>query len=191
MSTQINPKTAKYTQELKKVKDPVIVYNSESKEVPDRVKGLKKHGMSRTRFYRVWAGARSRGMQKGHNWLCYRHVTFQNEWHDFRVFKDDMYESYNIAVAIYGEDNTQLDRIDRNKGYCKENTRWVCAQENLRNRYSTLYVGDETLIDVCLSKGLHYGTVFSRLKNGWSIERALSTIPLERYRRNTSKNKTV
>lgn len=37
-------------------------------------------------------------------------------------------------VALYGEHNTTIDRIDCNKGYYKDNIRWATYEEQIQNR---------------------------------------------------------
>lgn len=54
---------------------------------------------------------------------------------------EDMLESYELHVKEYGAFNTQIDRIDNNQGYSKENCRWVTIRENLDNRTSYAAVG--------------------------------------------------
>jgi hypothetical protein len=38
------------------------------------------------------------------------------------------------------EESLQLDRIDNDKGYCKENCRWVTCKENCNNRRTNIKV---------------------------------------------------
>lgn len=90
----------------------------------------KKHGMHGTKVYNAWREMKKRCYQK-----TYQHydryggrgITVCEEWReDFLSFYKDM-----------GEPPTpehQLDRIDNNGNYNKENCRWVTRQENCRNR---------------------------------------------------------
>lgn len=57
-------------------------------------------------------------------------------WNDYDSFKRDMWESYYSHIKQFWANNTQIDRIDNNWNYCKENCRWVTAKENSRNRSS-------------------------------------------------------
>lgn len=54
----------------------------------------------------------------------------------FQEFYDDMIDEYIEHWNKYWFDRkwTQLDRIDNNWHYCKENCRWVTAKENVNNR---------------------------------------------------------
>lgn len=47
-------------------------------------------------------------------------------WYDFSLFVADM--------GLRPAENLQLDRIDNNEGYSKENCRWVTAAENNKNK---------------------------------------------------------
>ena len=53
-------------------------------------------------------------------------------WNSFQEFYDDMVDEYIEHWNEYWFDKkwTQLDRIDNNWHYCKENCRWVTAKEN-------------------------------------------------------------
>jgi hypothetical protein len=48
------------------------------------------------------------------------------------TFKKDMFPKYKIGL--------QIDRIDNNKGYEKDNCRWVTPKENARNRRNNTWV---------------------------------------------------
>jgi hypothetical protein len=62
-------------------------------------------------------------------------------WYDYEEFKKDMWNSYlGHRASNPGVRNTQLDRIDNDDHYYKENCRWVTAKENARNRKSNVVV---------------------------------------------------
>lgn len=54
-----------------------------------------------------------------------RGITYDKKWEDFREFYKDMGKRPL---------NTTLDRIDVDKGYCKENCRWATKEEQQRNQ---------------------------------------------------------
>ena len=77
-----------------------------------------------------------------------------------------------------GSDYT-LDRVDNNKGYIRGNLRWASPKTQTRNRRNTLlvdYQGETCLLlDVAAIVGLSYNTVTSRIRRGWSVEKAITT----------------
>lgn len=76
------------------------------------------HGMSKERIYMLWSAMLSRtrygGRYKNH---AGRGISVCQSWLDFENFYEDMGENY--------KDGLELDRIDVNGDYCKENCRWV------------------------------------------------------------------
>ena len=73
----------------------------------------------------------------------------------------------------------EIDRIDNDGGYSKENCRWATRSENDRNRRSTRWVeyhGERRkLADLIDEKGIKETTVHSRIRMGWTIERIFNT----------------
>lgn len=71
-----------------------------------------------------------------------------------------------------------LDRIDNSSDYAPGNVRWVLPKEQARNRRNNrmIHLGgvSMTLAEACESRGLDRRTVGSRLKRGWTIDRAFS-----------------
>jgi hypothetical protein len=89
-----------------------------------------KHGMRYTKFYQVWIGMRQRcNNPKSKFYFNYvgRDISVCNEWNEsFENFHNDMFNKY--------EDGLELDRIDNDGNYCKENCRFVTRQINTSNR---------------------------------------------------------
>jgi hypothetical protein len=92
-------------------------------------KSKKTHGMSRTRFYKIWKGMRVRCYNK--NAKEYRNyggrgITICKEWNNFENFKRDMFVSYRYPLTI--------ERIDNNGNYCKDNCKWITILEQSKNK---------------------------------------------------------
>lgn len=107
-----------------------------------------KHGFAITNkvdaFYTLYWGIRGRCERKSQaEYKNYWGRGIKCLWRTFEEFKNDMYESYLEHVKIYWRENTQIDRLDNNWHYCKENCKRATRQEQINNKCNTLY----TIID--------------------------------------------
>lgn len=72
-----------------------------------------------------------------------------------------------------------IERIDNSKGYEPGNVKWATRKEQLRNtrrtRMITFRGKTQCLMDWSIELGKNYWTLLYRLRNGWSIERCLTT----------------
>lgn len=87
--------------------------------------------MSRTIEYACWRALKNRCLNpKNAQYKDYgaRGITVCLRWMDFVNFFEDMGKR---------PPNSEIDRIDNDKGYCKENCHWTTKKQNARNRRST------------------------------------------------------
>lgn len=140
----------------------------------------KPHGMSETPFFNVWSGMLKRCRLKSRaDWKNYggRGIKVAVEWEDFLTFKKDMFDSFKRHKKKFS--STLLDRVDNDKGYSKENCRWVTSKESSLNRRAThwiVYGGKKkSMTEWALLIGIKPTTLLDRLKGGWSKKRALTT----------------
>jgi hypothetical protein len=131
------------------------------------------HASALTKTYVAWRHMRSRCSSPQHpQYANYggRGITVCPEWASYTVFLRDMGE----APA-----GMTLDRINNDRGYSKDNCRWATYVTQNRNTRSTrrFTFSGETLCQREWEErlGLSRGALSHRLKNGWSIELALST----------------
>jgi hypothetical protein len=87
-----------------------------------------RHGLSRTRTYRVWQGIKQRCFNpqaKHYSYYGGRGITVCERWLIFENFYADMGDP---------PPGLSLDRIDNNGNYEPGNCRWATAAEQLANR---------------------------------------------------------
>lgn len=145
----------------------------------------KIHGMSRTRFYRIWNCMLTRcNYPQNNNYLYYGAKGIKVLWKSFNNFKEDMYASYLLHISLHGEKNTTIERINGNGYYSKQNCRWATLREQNRNRKNNRYLKDnkEKLCfnDMALKYNIKATTLQSRLSRGWPLKTAL-IIPIYMY----------
>lgn len=77
-----------------------------------------------------------------------------------------------------------LDRIDNDGPYSPENCRWADAHTQYTNRRQTVWLefNGETLCrkDWARRTGLDEATIAQRISRGWSVEKALTTKPMNK-----------
>lgn len=82
-----------------------------------------------TLTYQTWSGIKNRcspkAREKDKKYYFDRGIGYTHRWDKFENFLEDM----GIKP-----DGLEIDRIDGNKGYCKENCRWTTKSINNRNR---------------------------------------------------------
>jgi hypothetical protein len=100
----------------------------------------------------------------------------------------DRWEKFDNFLADMGErpPHSSLDRIDVDGNYEPSNCRWASHIEQCRNMRKTRVVNINgravSLAEAIELAGLSSSLVRSRLRYGWTIERAVAT-PSQRYRR--------
>lgn len=100
-----------------------------------------------------------------------RGIVVDEQWMKFENFLKDMGES---SIEKY-----MIDRIDNNKGYYKENCRWVTSRQSARNRRSNHLITHngkiQCLKDWSEETGISEQVIIWRLNNSWSIKKTLTT----------------
>lgn len=87
-------------------------------------KAKTKHGMCGTRVYHVWASMKQRCDDIEDDRYGGRGIGYCEEWIEFESFYADMGEPGK---------NEDIDRINNEMGYSKENCRWTTRQINSEN----------------------------------------------------------
>jgi hypothetical protein len=142
-------------------------------------KRLTIHGQTAGGFnsktYRVWANMVTRCTNpKASNFAYYggRGIALCDEWRSFGQFLRDMGEC---------PERGSIDRIDNSGPYSKANCRWATKVEqanNKRNNRRLVIGGDAmTMSEAARRYGIPVGTIWSRLKLGWTDERAATMPP--------------
>lgn len=149
------------------------------------------HGMTNTHFYQAWQNMKARCFNSNAPYAINyseRGITLEDKrWLDFQHFHEDMYESYLQHFKEHKGDTT-LDRTDVNKGYCKSNCHWATHQQQDNNKTCTHWVSfngkTQSISDWAKELKISYEVLLSRIKRGWSIEKAMTTKTLTKKEQN-------
>jgi len=95
----------------------------------------KTHGLIKTKAYQSWQAMKNRCLNKNNkffkNWGG-RGITICNKWlESFENFFEDMGDRPK---------GMSLERIDNNKGYYKDNCKWIPKENQSKNRRGNIYL---------------------------------------------------
>jgi hypothetical protein len=90
----------------------------------------------------------------------------------------ESFENFYVDMGDCPEGMT-LDRKNNDGNYCKENCRWATKIEQMNNKRSNVwkeYKGErKTVAQWARSLDIHEGTLRTRFRSGWSVDRAFNT----------------
>lgn len=137
---------------------------------------ITTHGQSRSPLYRVWIAMVRRCHCPNDNGFQYyggRGIEVCKEW---RESVEQFFADMGPRPA-----GSSIDRINNDGHYEPGNCRWATTKEQSRNRrnnrFLTIRGRTLTIADWVSESGVDRGTVFFRLKRGWSAESAVFTPP--------------
>jgi len=139
-----------------------------------RQQGLKnkKHGYRNHILYKTWTGMIRRcSSPKDQGYKNYggRGIKVDSSWLSIDNFIEDMFPSFKEGL--------ELDRIDVNGNYCKENCIWVTRKQNMnntrRNRLIEYGGVSKTISQWSDDLGIPYKTLIARL-NRWDVEKSFN-----------------
>ena len=137
----------------------------------------EQHGGRYTRLYNIWLNMKQRcSNPKASHYEYYggRGISVCREWRDsFSSFRE-------WAISNGYNEKLTLDRTDRDEDYCPGNCRWITQTEQMSNTSRNImltYQGEtHSLSEWSRIVGVPYGTLKSRLRYGWSVERMLGGV---------------
>lgn len=121
----------------------------------------RTHGMANHPAYWVWRSMVDRCRLPTHQaWKNYggRGITVSDDWLEFQKFWADMGPTYKKGLT--------LDRVDNEKGYCKENCRWATSRTQAQNRRNTVEVDGKPLSQWSRETGIGLSTLYYRYSKG-------------------------
>ncbi|WP_455945475.1 hypothetical protein [Eubacterium ramulus] len=134
------------------------------------------HGMSDSRIYRIYNNMISRCYRKSSNgYENYgdRGIRVCDEWLGKDGFKNFMEWSFANGYS----DKLTIDRIDNNGNYEPKNCKWSTRKEQANNTRATIFLEyngkSHSLTEWSEITGLSKATIYTRLRKGFSNEKAL------------------
>lgn len=139
------------------------------------------HGMTNTRIFRTWAGMKHRCEDSKNEHYGARGIKVCDEWtNDFMSF-------YNWSMENGYNDSLTIERIDVNGNYEPSNCKWATIKEQNSNKTNKRLIEFNgktlSLTQWAEETGIEKDTIFNRLKDGWTVERAL-TQPIKKQKNN-------
>ncbi len=127
------------------------------------IKNNTKHGMSLSKIYLVWSSMNKRCTNSNDKrFHRYGGRGISVEWKTFEDFYNDMMPTYKEGL--------QIDRINNDGNYSKNNCKWVTNIENAQHTCRThkLYIDGKllSLAGFCRALTLQYNSLKAKLNKG-------------------------
>lgn len=137
--------------------------------------GVKTHGLSKSRIYKIYYKMRERCYSDSDNKYAKDGIIVCQEWlNDFMNF-------YDWATRHGYKNNLTLDRINNSGNYEPDNCRWATIMTQANNKSNNIIITFNgmtmTLPEWARYLNVSYCTLANRYKRGWSIERMLTEPP--------------
>ncbi len=121
----------------------------------------KTHGMKGTSTWIIWMGIKARCLNPNNNaYKNYggRGIRVCDKWLKFEGFLEDMGTR---------PDGLQIDRLDNDQGYFKDNCMWVTAKENSNNRRKSRIFMENNLSGLTFNRWYVIEKIKCPVKNKW------------------------
>jgi hypothetical protein len=138
--------------------------------------------------YRCWLSLKNRcSYDRFKKYYSLKGIVVCESWLCFENFISDMGKAPTEKHTV--------DRIENNKGYCKDNCRWATMKEQARNRSNnhiiTAFGKSLTIAEWAENININQFTLRDRINRyEWNIEDALTT-PSRPKRKNTKKTSST
>lgn len=136
---------------------------------------LYKNGMGDTRLVHIYSNMKARCYNK--NNPAYKNyggrgIKMCDEW----LSSSDNF--YNWALNNDYNDNLTIERINVDGNYEPSNCKWITKEEQALNKRITAKLTfdnkTERLVELAKKYNIPYCTLYTRIRRGWSVERALN-----------------
>ncbi|GHV79777.1 hypothetical protein AGMMS49944_15680 [Spirochaetia bacterium] len=142
-------------------------------------------GTREDKLYHTWCNMKARCYEENRSDYKYyggRGIKVCDEWkNDFFAFR-----KWSEANGYVDFLNLEIDRINNDGDYCPKNCRWSTLVVQHRNRsdnhFITIHGIAHCLSEWCEIYDIKHQTFESRIKRGWSKEKAL-TKPVRKYKK--------
>lgn len=138
---------------------------------------IEMNNIEDRKFYVTWKNLNSRCFNKKNSrYKNYggRGIDVMEKWKNFKNFWKDMYPSFKEHNKLFGRNNTNIERIDVNGNYCKENCKWATWKEQANNKTTNRMItamGKKMNMTQWGEKlGLNSKQIWEKLDKGISIE---------------------
>lgn len=133
----------------------------------------------KAKFYRIYRHIIIRNTYDKYEYYdIYSKKGVCTRWLIFENFMIDMWESFQEHYYNHDGD-TEIERIDNEKGYSPENCRWATRKEQMNNTSKSKFItykGEtHTLSEWADKLNIAYYNLSNRLRHNWTVERAFET----------------